>query len=455
MQTDEQLLKSFVEGRSEDAFADLVLRHGPMVLGVCRRVVRQTEDAEDAFQATFLVLSRRAGVVAPSGLANWLYGVAYRTALKTRTIAARRRCKEQTMQALPEAPGWSRTVDRELIEMLDAALSQLPARYRSAVVLCDLEQRTRREAAASLQIPEGTLSSRLAAGRKMLADRLRPRGVTISVGALGIALAMISRSALAEILVVSTAQAAIRFSAVGPAASAVASSQAATLAQGVLEMMIIKKMAVVLALLVGGASFVGLGALVYGARHVGPDDTFPRQDEQRTNVTVAANGAGNVAAKLDEVTSSNTNQSGKQESKSTDEPITDQPKPDARQAVQKALEGEWIVESVEDHADARDAKGYQVIFERDRFMFKPPMRNAQPFAGRYEIDPDKGPQIIEFIAEKDGKPRRAIYDLKRDELRICINEEADGERPDRFVSEKRGKNDLLMVLKRKPAKATK
>jgi uncharacterized protein (TIGR03067 family) len=359
------------------------------------------------------------------------------------------------MQALPEASEWSRAVDRELIEMLDAALSQLPARYRSAVVLCDLEQRSRREAAASLQIPEGTLSSRLASGRKMLADRLRQRGVTISVGALGVALATMSRSTLAEVQIVSTAQAAIRFSAVGAAASAVASSQPATLAQGALEMMIINKIAVALALLVGGASFVGLSALVSGARHVEPDDTLQTQDEQQTNVTVAANGAGNAAAKIEEATSSNTNQSGKQENKSIDEPKTDQAKPDARQAVQKALEGEWIVESVEDHADARDAKGYQVIFERDVFTFNPPMRNAQPFAGRYEIDPDKGPQIIDFISEKDGKPRRGIYDLKRDELRICINEEADGERPDRFVSEKRGKNDLLMVLKRKPAKATK
>ena len=96
-------------------------------------------------------------------------------------------------------------------------------------------------------------------------------------------------------------------------------------------MMIINKIAVALALLVGGASFVGLSALVSGARHVEPDDTLQTQDEQQTNVTVAANGAGNAAAKIEEATSSNTNQSGKQENKSIDEPTTDQAKPDARQ----------------------------------------------------------------------------------------------------------------------------
>ena len=120
----------------------------------------------------------------------------------------------------------------------------------------------------------------------------------------------------------------------------------------------------------------------------------------------------------------------------------------ARQAVHKSLEGVWLVESVEDHADMRDAKEYQVILKGDKFTFKPSARKEQEFAGRYEIDPDKGPQIIDFIADKDGKPRRALFDLKNDDLRICINEEPDGERPDRFVSEKRGKNDLLMVLKR-------
>jgi uncharacterized protein (TIGR03067 family) len=362
------------------------------------------------------------------------------------------------MQALPEAPEWSSAVDRELIEMLDAALSKLPARYRSAVVLCDLEQRSRREAAASLQIPEGTLSSRLASGRKMLADRLRQRGVTISVGALSVALAMISRSALAEVLVMSTAHAAVSFSAVGAAATGAASSAAATLAQGVLEMMIIKKMAVALALLAGGASFVGVGALVYGGRHSEPDDTSPAKDVQSRQTIATApveDVAGNFAAKIDQSNNSSPDQADKQANKSTEEPKKNQPKRDARQAVHHALEGVWLVESVEDHGDVRDANGFQVIFKGDKFTFKPSAGKEQHFTGRYEIDPDKGSQVIDFIAEKDGKPRRAIFDLKPDELRLCINEEADGERPDRFVSEKRGKNDLLMILKRKPGKPTK
>jgi RNA polymerase sigma factor (sigma-70 family) len=387
LQSDEQLLKSFVEGRSQDSFAQLVRRHGPMVLGVCRRVARQTEDAEDAFQATFLVLARRAVSVSPALLPNWLHGVAYRTALKARTSAGRRRGKEHYMAQVPDTIAWPKAVDRELIELLDLAISTLPAKYRAAVILCDLQQQTRREAAATLRIPEGTLSSRLAAGRNILAGRLRKRRVTLSVSALGATLTSLSRAAPTDALVVSTAQAAVRFCAGGAAGLIPASAGAVTLAEGVLKMMVIKQFACGLVGCIAAASLIIIGAAVYG--------------DQK-----------------------------------------------ARQEVRKALEGVWIVESVEDHADVRDAKGYQVIFKKDKFTFKPSARQEQEFAGRYEIDPNKGPQILDLIADKDGEPRRALFDLKNDELRICINEEPDGERPDRFVSEKRGKNDLLMILKR-------
>src|SRR6266404_1065918 len=140
--TDGQLLECFLAYRDEAAFAALMRRHGPMVFGVCRRVLCNAHDAEDAFQATFLVLVRKARSVGrPELLGNWLYGVAYRTAMAARRAAAKRRAKEREM-AKPEAveeDGW-----QGLASLLDRELSQLPEKYRVAIVLCDLEGKTRK-----------------------------------------------------------------------------------------------------------------------------------------------------------------------------------------------------------------------------------------------------------------------------------------------------------------------
>src|SRR5581483_9321050 len=164
--TDAELLERFLASRDETAFEALVRRHGPMVLGVCRRILRDSHDAEDAFQATFLVLVRKAASVVPrEQLGNWLYGVAYRTALKARTARARRRRHERRAHALPAAAPAGESLD--LRPLLDQHLERLPAAYRAAVVLCDLEGRTKREAARQLGVPEGTLSSRLARGRAL------------------------------------------------------------------------------------------------------------------------------------------------------------------------------------------------------------------------------------------------------------------------------------------------
>lgn len=146
--TDRDLLARFVADRAEEAFAELVRRHGSMVLSVTRRVTSHHEDAEDAFQAAFMVLARRAGHVArPELLGNWLYGVAYRTALEART--ARRRVKEQQpVSAIPEPAAPIDTEDAtDLRRVIDEELSRLPEKYRAAVVLCDLEGVCRKEAA--------------------------------------------------------------------------------------------------------------------------------------------------------------------------------------------------------------------------------------------------------------------------------------------------------------------
>ncbi|HMF19585.1 MAG TPA: RNA polymerase sigma factor, partial [Gemmataceae bacterium] len=143
--TDGQLLERYVGSREHDAFAALVHRHGPMVWGVCRRVLHSHQDAEDAFQATFLVLVRKAPCIVPRDLvANWLYGVAHQTALKARSTAARRGAREKQVTAMPEPALHQNESGNDVQTALDRELSRLPAKYRTVIVLCDLEGKTRK-----------------------------------------------------------------------------------------------------------------------------------------------------------------------------------------------------------------------------------------------------------------------------------------------------------------------
>lgn len=174
----------------ETAFADLVSRYGPMVLGVCRRVLADAHAAEDAFQAVFLVLARKADTICPPGsVGGWLYGVAVRTARKAKAAAARRRRREMAAVYLATSTGHAigtvtdpvGALDRsELRTIIDAELTELPDTHRAAIILCDLQGKTRAEAAAELQRAEGTVAAWLARGRKTLADRLARRGVALS-----------------------------------------------------------------------------------------------------------------------------------------------------------------------------------------------------------------------------------------------------------------------------------
>jgi RNA polymerase sigma factor (sigma-70 family) len=194
--TDADLLGRFLATRDEHAFARLVRRHGPTVLGVCRRVTGDHHLAEDAFQAAFVVLAARAGSVRPrAALPAWLYAVAYRTALRARTVSDRRRRREAPVETLPEPPAFETTDSIEhsdVATVLDEEIARLPEHLRVAVVFCEVEGQSRQEAAGRLGIPEGTVSSRLAAARKALAVRLRLRGVALSAAALGAVLARVA-----------------------------------------------------------------------------------------------------------------------------------------------------------------------------------------------------------------------------------------------------------------------
>jgi RNA polymerase sigma factor (sigma-70 family) len=189
-ETDGRLLGLFVQTRDEAAFRELVRRLGPMVLGVCRRVAGDDHLAEDAFQAAFLVLARRAADVVPrEAVRGWLHGVAVRTAQKARAMSARRRARELPVPAVPDRPAAEPVAaDPDALRVLDEEVGRLPDHLRAAVALCELEGISRRDAAARLGVPEGTLSSRLAKARAVLAGRLRGRGVALTAAALGAAL---------------------------------------------------------------------------------------------------------------------------------------------------------------------------------------------------------------------------------------------------------------------------
>ena len=247
--TDGQLLECFVTHGDQAAFAALVRRHAPMVWGVCCRILRGHHDAEDAFQATFLVLVRKAASVVPREMvANWLYGVARQTALKAQSLLTRRKTRERQVVEMPEPAGNEQDLRTDLQLLLDEELSRLPDKYRIAIVLCDLEGTTRKNAARQLGVPEGTLSGRLTRGRELLAKRLARRGLTVTSGTLAAFLAQQTASGcVPAVLVSSTIKAASAFAA-GTVAGSV---QVTALAQAMLKTMVLTKVKLVLMLLLG------------------------------------------------------------------------------------------------------------------------------------------------------------------------------------------------------------
>jgi RNA polymerase sigma factor (sigma-70 family) len=262
--TDRQLLRRFTKAGDESAFEMLIQRHGPIVLGVCRRVLGNADGAEDAFQATFLVLVRRAASIQrPELLGNWLYGVAFRIASRARQNAARRAESERQVAYRPRPELLPELARRELRSVLDEEMSRLPEKYRAPLVLCYLEGKTNEEAARQLGWPTGSMSWRLARGRELLRKRLELRDVAYSPMLLTPGLAQQGIASLSAQLAGSTSRAAVAFAAGKTASSTGVSAGAAQLVEETLHTLGLQKLltwttailAVLFALLGGGWAY--------------------------------------------------------------------------------------------------------------------------------------------------------------------------------------------------------
>jgi RNA polymerase sigma factor (sigma-70 family) len=300
-QTDHQLLEAFLRQRDGQALEALVVRHAPMVWGVCRRTLAH-HDAEDAFQATFLVLVRRAASIrSPELLPNWL---ACQTARKARQRAAERSAREKQVRVLPE-PQTAGPCESDLWAVLDEEISRLPEKYRVAVVLCDVEGRTRTDAARQLGLPQGTVASRLTRGRALLAKRLLRRGLGVSATTLAAGLGKASGAVPADLL--TRMIQAVTLPATGEAVAAgLISAEVGPLTEGVLRTLAVSKLKTALLVLV----FVGLvpsGGLL--AHHIlagrdapsaSADDVKHLSDQPRLDNGAELRAADPPCAPLDE-----------------------------------------------------------------------------------------------------------------------------------------------------------
>jgi RNA polymerase sigma factor (sigma-70 family) len=282
--SDAQLLRAFAAGRDAAAFKALLQKHGPMVLGVCRRVLGHEQDAEDAFQATFLVLARKAAAgFQPQVLAGWLYGVACRTAQKARVQAARRRLKERQAARMPTVDPESEALWADLRPVLDEEINGLPEKYRLPFVLCYLQGKTNEQAAELLGCPKGTVLSRLSWARERLRARLARRGLAPSAGFLTAALAADRLSAtMPEALTDLAAGRALAF-AWGPVTSQASPDSITALAEGVLTTMFRTKLATALVVVLA-LGLLGAGAGIASFYLQAADDPQAQAREQKAQV---------------------------------------------------------------------------------------------------------------------------------------------------------------------------
>ncbi len=256
---DGELLERFIDAHDEAAFTVLIEKHGPMVLGVCRRALTSLHDAEDACQATFLVLSRKAATVSKkASLGSWLHGVAGRVSANLKREQGRRRSRERMRDSAPSKDPANEVLWSEVQAVLDEELQLLPDRYRAPLVLCYLECLTRDEAATQLGVSPGSLHGLLERGRDLLRKRLVKRGLALSAVLSAVALGGSLARALSPTFVLSSSRAAALLAAGKPLPEGAVAAQVLTLTQEVVKNMFITK------LKLGAAAFVCVVATLVG-----------------------------------------------------------------------------------------------------------------------------------------------------------------------------------------------
>jgi RNA polymerase sigma factor (sigma-70 family) len=267
-QSDRHLLERFAQRHDEAAFGALVERHAPLVYGVCWRVLRHTQDAEDAFQASFVVLARKAGSISwRDSVSNWLYQVAYRIAVETKTNTARRRIHERQAAEMRIPEVTDQASRQELAQVIDEELHRLPDKYRAPLLLCYLEGETSDQAAKHLGWSLRTLQRRLEQGRKVLRGRLTRKGLTLSAALLAAQLVQTSAAATVPAgLVNSTAQAVTGLVGVVPAAGADVSAKVLALAEAAAPAAHWTSMRIAAALVGIGVLITGVGFLTYSSK---------------------------------------------------------------------------------------------------------------------------------------------------------------------------------------------
>jgi RNA polymerase sigma factor (sigma-70 family) len=417
---DADLLERFLTTRDEAAFEVLVGRHGSMVLGVCVRVLGDTHAADDAFQATFLVLARQAQAIRKrTSLGSWLHGVAYRAALKARAREACRRLHER--EAMPPEPTdpardllW-----RDLRPELDAALDRLPEKYRVPLILCYLEGKTQQEAAQLLGWNLGTLATRVMRGRTRLRSLLVRRGVGLSIAGLTTALEQGPASAVVPpALVCSTVGHAVYIVA-GPTAAGVIPDSVQRLVKGVLHTMRYAKIRKALMVAIA-AVLLGSVALIWqlgDARATVGDPPTEKKDAD---------------------------------------------KPAAKKDVDP-LQGTWNIDSMEWGGKGlpKDLMtGYKFVFDGDKLTWegaigimsragKVSVIGDAVYKGEFKIDPAQDPKQIDITLQINKKDRTllGIYEIKGDTLKVCYFASNNGRRPTEFAS-KEGVNIGYIVLTR-------
>jgi RNA polymerase sigma factor (sigma-70 family) len=393
--SDAQLLTRFIERRDEAAFEALVRRHLPMVLGVSRRLLRNAQDVEDAVQVVFLVLAQKAASVRPrEAVAGWLYGVARKAALKARAAAARR--KERPVAELPE-PSPRQGPPDDLRPLLDHALSRLPEKYRAVVVLCDLEGRSRRDAARLLGWPEGTVCGRLARARALLARRLIRSGVALS----GATLAGLTVTDPASASVPAATLRVVLGAASPHAASpATVPSTVLALVQAVRRSLWLSKLKLA-AVAIAGAGLLSAGVGVAGrAFHQGPGAVLQASVSARAPATPAHVASADV-------------------------------KTDARR-----LQGTWTLVSLVNNGNkAPEDQVRDVRLELTNTGFRSEFAGPLFRESTYTIDTTSDPGRFDFTNRGDFAPHvcHAIFRFEGDKLVLCYPRPG-AERPALFES---------------------